>query len=81
VKANKHRKKITFQLGDMVWVHLRKEQFPKKHKYKLMSRGDGPFKVLAKINDNAYRIDLPTEYGVGPTFNVTDLFPFLAMRY
>jgi hypothetical protein len=29
VKANKHRKKMTFQLGDMVWVHLCKERFPK----------------------------------------------------
>jgi hypothetical protein len=33
-KVNKHRKKITFRLGNMVWVHLRKEQFPKKSKSK-----------------------------------------------
>jgi hypothetical protein len=58
VKANKHRKKMTFQLGDMVWVHLCKERFPEKHKSKFMPIGDGPFKVLAKINDNAYKIDL-----------------------
>jgi hypothetical protein len=38
VKANKHRKKMTFQLGDMVWVHLRKERFPEKRKSKLVPR-------------------------------------------
>jgi hypothetical protein len=75
-KANKHRKKNTFELGEMIWVHLRKERFPKKRKSKLMPRGDGQFKVLAKIKDNAYKIDLPGVYGVIPTFNAADLSPF-----
>jgi hypothetical protein len=80
-KANKHRKNMTFQLDDMIWVHLRKEWFPEKHKSKLMPRGDGPFKVLAKINDNAYKIDLPGDCSVSPTFNVADFLHFLTMRY
>jgi hypothetical protein len=41
-----------------------------------MPRGDGPFRVLAKINDNAYKIDLPPSYGVSNTFNVVDLLPY-----
>ena len=33
--------------------------------------------MLAKINDNTYKLDLPSEYGnVSATFNVSDLFLF-----
>uniref|UniRef100_A0A2N9HHN4 Reverse transcriptase n=1 Tax=Fagus sylvatica TaxID=28930 RepID=A0A2N9HHN4_FAGSY len=38
--------------------------------------GDGPFQILEKINDNAYKVDLPGEYKVSATFNVSDLSPF-----
>ena len=74
--ANKGRVKVVFELGDWVWIHLHKERFPIQRKSKLMPRGDGPFQVLERINDNAYKIDLPGEYGVSATFNVADLSPF-----
>jgi hypothetical protein len=73
---NKHWKKVLFELGDLAWIHLRKEHFPDQRKSKLMLQGDGPFRVLTKINDNAYKIDLPLSYGVSNTFNVVDLLPF-----
>jgi hypothetical protein len=75
-KANKGRKLVVFQPGDWVWVHMRKERFPNQRKSKLQPRGDGPFQVLERINDNAYKIDLPGEYGVSATFNVADLTLF-----
>jgi len=31
---------------------------------------------LERINNNAYRLDLPEEYGVSTTFNISDLIPF-----
>ena len=76
-QANKGEKKVTFQPGDLVWLHLRKDRFPQQRKSKLSPRGDGPFKVLQQINDNAYKLELPPEYSnVSTTFNVKDLLPF-----
>ncbi|XP_068491941.1 uncharacterized protein [Phaseolus vulgaris] len=77
-QANKGRKKVIFEPGDWVWVHMRKERFPKQKKSKLQPRGDEPFQVLEKINDNAYKIDLPSKYNVSNTFNMSDLSPFTA---
>ncbi|KAK1648987.1 hypothetical protein QYE76_066792 [Lolium multiflorum] len=63
--------------GDLVWIHLRKDRFPQERNSKLKPRGDGPFKVLKRINDNAYVVDIPTsKYLVSNTFNVTDLSPY-----
>ena len=74
---NKHKKPMVFQEGDLVWLHLRKDRFPQERNSKLKPRGDGPFKVLKKINDNAYIIDIPVDkYLVSNTFNVSDLTPF-----
>nr|KYP37768.1 Transposon Ty3-G Gag-Pol polyprotein [Cajanus cajan] len=74
---NKGKRTMIFEEGDWVWLHLRKEHFPKQRKSKLSPRGDGSFQVLQRINDNAYRLDLPSDYGVSPTFNVSDLKPFV----
>src|SRR6266540_388646 len=75
--GDKGRKELKFEPGDLVWLHLRKERFPELRKSKLLPRADGPFKVLEKINDNAYRLDLPADFGVSPTFNIADLRPYL----
>jgi hypothetical protein len=74
-QANKGRRRVIFKPGDWVWVHMRKERFPAHRKTKLHPRGDGPFQILEKINDNAHKVDLPGEYKVSATFTVSDLSP------
>ncbi|GJY07053.1 RNA-directed DNA polymerase [Tanacetum coccineum] len=74
--ADKRRKQVLYREGDLVWIHLRKERFPAGRFGKLKPRGDGPFRVLKKINDNAYKIELPGHYNVSATFNVANLSPY-----
>jgi hypothetical protein len=78
ISGDKGRKQLDFEPGDLVWLHLRKEWFPHLRKSKLMPRDDGPFKVLKKVNENAYKLDLSADFGVTPTFNIADLKPYLA---
>jgi hypothetical protein len=56
---------------------LRKYRFPELRKSKLMPRAAGPYKILEKINDNAYKLELPPEFRVSPTFNIADLKLYL----
>nr|KYP38909.1 Transposon Ty3-G Gag-Pol polyprotein [Cajanus cajan] len=70
------KKKLIFEEGDLVWLYLRKDRFPTQRKSKLSRRGDGLFQVLQRINDNAYKLDLPSNYGVSNTFNACDLMHF-----
>ena len=43
---------------------------------KLMPRGDGPFEVPERINNNAYKVDPLGDYGVSATFDVAYLSPY-----
>jgi hypothetical protein len=77
IAASQGRKEVKLEPGDLVWLHLRKERFPELRKSKLMSLAAGPLKILAKINDNAYKLELPPEFEVSPSFNISDLRPYL----
>ena len=67
---------MVFKPDDWVWLHMLKEQFLVQCHNKLLSCGDGPFQVLERINDSAYELELPGEYGVSTTFNIFYLCPF-----
>jgi hypothetical protein len=77
LSVEKGKKHVTFEPGDLVWLHLRKDRFPDLRKSKLLPRVDGPFKVLERVNDNAYKLELHADCGVSPTFNIADLKPYL----
>jgi len=76
-QVNKHKKGIHFQPRDLVWIHMRKERFPSKCKSKIMPRSEGPYEVLEQVGPNAYKVDLPGDYGISATFNMADLRPYV----
>ncbi|KAI3819027.1 hypothetical protein L1987_12849 [Smallanthus sonchifolius] len=47
------------------------------HLLHLILPPDGPSRVLKRINDNAYKIELPGNYNVSATFNVSDLASYV----
>jgi hypothetical protein len=53
------RKEVKLEPGDLVWLHLRKDGFPALRKSKLMPHAAGPYNFFEKINDNAYKLELP----------------------
>ena len=71
-QANRCRKYVEFEVGDLVWVHLRKDRFPLGKFGKFKPRVDGPFKIIEKIGENAYKLQLPDEYEISPMFNIKD---------
>jgi hypothetical protein len=77
VAGSKGKREVKLEPGDLVWLYLRKDRFPELRKSKLMPRANGPFKIIEKINDNAYKLELPLEFGVSPTFNISDLRPYM----
>ncbi|RDY12412.1 hypothetical protein CR513_02805, partial [Mucuna pruriens] len=60
--ANKGRKIVLFKEGDLLWVHWRKEKFSHLRRSKLFPRGDDLFKIITKINNNAYQFDMPQDF-------------------
>ena len=68
---------MEFNIGDLLWIHLRKYRFAPGKYGKFKQWAYGPFKVLEKIRKNAYKLELPARYDISPTFNLKDIRSFL----
>ncbi|KAG0466983.1 hypothetical protein HPP92_018563 [Vanilla planifolia] len=57
-------------------IRVRPERFPPGTLRKLHAKGIGPFRIITKISPNAYTLELPDDYGVSNTFNISDLVAY-----
>jgi len=55
-RHDKHQMEYSFQVGDQVWLYIRKDRMQGEGR-KLKPIRYGPFKILEKIGENAFRLD------------------------
>lgn len=75
--ADSHRRRLVFEVGDRVWAVLTKNRMPARAYNKLKAKKIGPLEVLERINDNAYRLQLPDGINTSDVFNVKYLSRFV----
>ena len=65
-----HRRALSFQEGDQVLLSTRNIWF-KRCPTKLQRRYVGPFRIVKKIGDVAYKLELPEGWRMHPVFHVS----------
>lgn len=74
--ADKKRTERVLAPGDMVYLKLqpyRLNAFGIRHHIKLQSKYYGPFQVLSKVGNVAYKLFLPADSQIHPVFHISQL--------
>lgn len=75
-QADQHRTERAFQVGDWVFLRLqpyRQQSIHLRRNAKLSPKFYGPYKVLERIGEVAYKLELPSSSRVHPVFHVSCL--------
>eukprot|EP00253_Pinus_taeda_P032598 PITA_32598 len=68
-RHDKHRMEHSFQVGDQVWLYISEDRMQGEGK-KLKPIRYGPFKILEKIGENDFHLDLPAYMHIYSVVNV-----------
>jgi hypothetical protein len=71
-RHDKHRVDHSFKVGDEFWLYINKKRLKGEGK-KLKLIRYGPFKIVDKIGNNAFRLDLPPYMQMYAVVNVENL--------
>ncbi|KAJ7961417.1 Retrotransposon protein, putative, Ty3-gypsy subclass [Quillaja saponaria] len=76
--ADKGRRQLEFQVGDLVLVKLTKEKLKglRGQDHKLILKYEGPLPIVSKVGKVAYKIDLPPWMKIHPVIHVSNLKPY-----
>jgi hypothetical protein len=77
-RVDQHRRRLQFEVGELILAYLRKERFPRGTYNKLKMKKIRPCKVLKKMGENDYEIELPDAIRISQIFNISDLYPYRA---
>ncbi|XP_057733997.1 uncharacterized protein LOC130949239 [Arachis stenosperma] len=76
--ADKKRRHASYQVGDKVMIKLLPQQFKafrKVHKG-LIRKYEGPFEIIGRVGEVAYKVQLPPSMKIHPIFHVSMLKPY-----
>ncbi|CAJ2679805.1 unnamed protein product [Trifolium pratense] len=74
VQANKHRREVDYQVGDMVYLKIQPyklQKLAKRFNQKLSPRYYGPYEILERVGAVAYKLKLPEDSRVHPVFHAS----------
>jgi hypothetical protein len=75
--ADRHRRELTLQPGDLVYLSTAHLALPARTQVrKLAPKYTGPFTVIQKISDLAYKLLLPDNLKIHPVFHISQLKPY-----
>ena len=75
-QADKHRRPHDFKAGDRVLLNTRNLKLKEGTSRKFAIRWTGPFLIKDMVHENAARLNIPHDWKIHPTFNVSLLKPY-----